>query len=93
MRTAEVRIGPEHVGDDERVPGLFAQSKNIHPHTALRLLTLPLPFRPQPGIAPPHTAATFASWRYCTGPRPARNAGAAGPPARATPATLSDSRP
>ena len=35
--------------------GWFAQSNNIHPHTALRLLTLSLPFRPQPG----HRSAAY----------------------------------
>ena len=46
--------------------GWFAQSNNIHPHTALRLLTLSLPFRPQPGHRSAAYGRNIRVVRYCT---------------------------
>ena len=66
--------------------GWFAQSKSIHPHTALRLLTLSLPFRPQPGHRSAAYGRNIRVVRYCTRRRPAGLPAQPDPPPQAAPA-------
>ena len=82
-----IRTCPETSGAYARyAQGWFAQSNNIHPHTALRLLTLSLPFRPQPGHRSAAYGRNIRVVHYCTGLRPTGMPAQPGRPLRAAPA-------